>query len=146
MERMKTLPLLLLFASGAACAVDDAIVLRCRALLEPAARLACYEAMPVAAAKPAQSAEQRFGIQRLEKKVDDEPQAIRSTVRGHLDGWRYGTQIALANGQVWRVVDDVEAALPDLLDPPVRIERGALGAYFLQLDSNNSAARVVRIK
>jgi hypothetical protein len=143
---MKTLPLLLLFASGAACAVDDAIVLRCRALPDPAARLACYEAMPVAAAKPAQSAEQRFGIQRLEKKVDDEPQAIRSTVRGHLDGWRYGTQIALANGQVWRVVDDVEAVLPDLLDPPVRIERGALGAYFLQLDSNNSAARVVRIK
>jgi hypothetical protein len=143
---MKTLPLLLLFASGAACAVDDAIVLRCRALPDPAARLACYEAMPVAAARPAQSAEQRFGIQRLEKKVDDEPQAIRSTVRGHLDGWRFGTQIALANGQVWRVVDDVDAVLPDLLDPPVRIERGALGAYFLQVEGNNNAARVVRVK
>lgn len=146
MGRMKTLPLLLLFAAGAACAVDDAIVLRCRALSDPAARLACYEAMPVAHAAPAQSAEQRFGIQRLEKKVDDEPQAIRSTVRGHLDGWRYGTQILLANGQVWRVVDDVEAVLPDLADPPVRIERGALGAYFLQLEANNSAARVVRVK
>jgi len=143
---MKKLPLLLLFASGAACAVDDAVVLRCRALPDPAARLACYEAMPVGAAKPAPSAEQRFGIGRLEKKVDDEPQAIRSTVRGHLDGWRYGTQIALANGQVWRVVDDVEAVLPDLADPPVRIERGALGAYFLQLEANNSAARVVRVK
>ena len=142
MARMKTLPLVLLFSSGAACAVDDAVVLRCRALPDPAARFACYEAMPVAVAPP----EQRFGSKRLEKKVDDEPQAIRSTVRGHLDGWRLGTQIALANGQVWRVVDDEEAVLPDLLDPPVRIERGALGAYFLQLDANHSAARVVRVK
>jgi hypothetical protein len=43
-------------------------------------------------------------------------------------------------------VDDVEAVLPDLLDPAVRIERGALGAYYLQLDANNSSARVVRVK
>jgi hypothetical protein len=138
---MKTLPLalpfLLLFASGAACAVDDALVLRCRALPDAASRLACYEALPVA---------QRFGMKRLEKKVDDEPGAIRSTVRGRLDGWRYGTQLTLANGQVWRVVDDVDAVLPDLADPPVRIERGALGAYYLQLEANNSAARVVRVK
>ncbi|PQP02305.1 hypothetical protein C5614_03485 [Massilia phosphatilytica] len=143
---MKKLPLLLLFASGAACAVDDAVVLRCRALSDPAARFACYEAMPVAATGPAPSAEQRFGMKRLEKKVDDEPGAIRSTVRGHLDGWRYGTQLTLANGQVWRVVDDVDAVLPDLADPAVRIERGALGAYYLQLEANNSSARVVRVK
>jgi hypothetical protein len=136
-----TLPLLLLFASGAAGAVDDAVVLRCRALPDAASRLACYEAMPVA-----QAPEQRFGGKRLEKKADDEPAAIRSTVRGRLDGWRYGTQLTLANGQVWRVVDDVEAVLPDLADPAVRIERGALGAYYLQLDANNSAARVVRVK
>ena len=142
-DRMTTtLPLLLLFAAGAAGAVDDAVVLRCRALPDPAARFACYEAMPVVVAPP----EQRFGGKRLEQKVDDEPQAIRSTVRGHLDGWRYGTEIALANGQVWRVVDDDEAVLPDLADPPVRVERGALGAYYLQLETNHSAARVVRIK
>jgi hypothetical protein len=140
---MKTLPLLLLFASGAACAVDDAVVLRCRALSDPAARFACYEAMPVA---PAPSAEQRFGMKRLEKKADDEPGAIRSTVRGRLDGWRYGTQLTLANGQVWQVADDIDAVLPDLVNPAVRIERGALGAYYLQLEASNSAARVVRVK
>jgi hypothetical protein len=141
MAGMKTLPLLLLFAAGAAGAVDDALVLRCRALPDIAARLACYEALPVAP-----PADQRFGARRLEKKVDDEPSALRSTVRGHLDGWRYGTQLTLANGQVWRVVDDVDAVLPDLVDPAVRIERGALGAYYLQLEASNSAARVVRIK
>ncbi|MCS0627821.1 hypothetical protein NX786_00470 [Telluria mixta] len=140
------LPLLLLLASGAACAVDDAVVLRCRALSDPAARFACYEAMPVTPSGPAPSAEQRFGMKRLEKKVDDEPGAIRSTVRGRLDGWRNGTQLTLANGQVWRVVDDIDAVLPDLVDPAVRIERGALGAYYLQLEANNSAARVVRVK
>jgi hypothetical protein len=141
MDRMKTLPLLLLFAAGAAGAVDDALVLRCRALPDAASRLACYEALPVAP-----PAEQRFGAKRLEKKVDDEPAAIRSTVRGRLDGWRYGTQLTLANGQVWRVVDDIDAVLPDLVDPAVRIERGALGAYYLQLEANNSAARVIRVK
>ena len=137
----KTLLILLLFATGAACAVDDALVLRCRALPDTASRLACYEALPVAP-----PAEQRFGGQRLEQKVDDEPAAIRSTVRGHLDGWRYGTQLTLANGQVWRVADDIDAVLPDLVDPAVRIERGALGAYYLQLEANNNAARVIRVK
>ena len=141
MDGMKTLPFLLLFAAGAAGAVDDALVLRCRALPDAASRLACYEALPLAP-----PAEQRFGGKRLEKKVDDEPAAIRSTVRGRLDGWRYGTQLTLANGQVWRVVDDVDAVLPELTDPAVRIERGALGAYYLQLEANNSAARVVRVK
>lgn len=141
-----TLPLLLLFASGAAGAVDDALVLRCRALPDTAARFACYEALPVAPGAPAPSAEQRFGGKRLEKRVDDEPAAIRSTVRGRLDGWRYGTQLTLANGQVWKVVDDIDAVLPDLVDPAVRIERGALGAYYLQLEANNSAARVIRVK
>lgn len=143
---MKTLPLLLLFACAAAGAVDDALVLRCRALPDTASRMACYEALPVAQAGPTPSAEQRFGMKRLEKKVDDEPGAIRSTVRGRLDGWRYGTQLTLANGQVWRIVDDIDAVLPDLVDPAVRIERGALGAYYLQLEANNSAARVVRVR
>lgn len=138
---MRTLALLLLCASGAACAVDDALVPRCRALPDTASRVACYEALPVAP-----PAEQRFGGKRLEQKVDDEPAAIRSTVRGNVDGWRYGTRLTLANGQVWRVVDDVDAVLPDLVDPAVRIERGALGAYYLQLEANNSAARVVRVK
>ncbi|MFJ1468406.1 hypothetical protein [Massilia orientalis] len=58
---MRTLALLLLCASGAACAVDDALVLRCRALPDTASRVACYEALPVAP-----PAEQRFGGKRLE--------------------------------------------------------------------------------
>lgn len=140
------LMLTLLFASGAAGAVDDVLVLRCRALPDAAARFACYEALPLKPAASAPSPEQRFGSKRLEKKIDDEPAAIRSTVRGRLDGWRYGTQVTLANGQVWRVVDDIDAVLPDLADPAVRIERGALGAYYLQLEANNSAARVIRVK
>lgn len=137
----RTIPLLLLFACGVAGAVDDALVLRCRALPDTASRLACYEALPVAP-----PAEQRFGGKRLEPKVDDEPAAIRSTVRGRVDGWRHGTQLTLANGQVWRVVDDIDAVLPDLVDPAVRIERGALGAYYLQLEANNNAARVIRVR
>jgi hypothetical protein len=144
---MKTVPLLFLLpallACGTACAVDDALVLRCRALPDGPGRYACYEALPVAQAAGSPTAETRFGLARVARKEDEEPGASRSTVRGRLDGWRNGTRIALANGQVWRVVDDTEAVLPDLVDPAVRIERGALGAYYLTLDANRSAARVV---
>ena len=45
---MKTLPLILLLAAGSAVA-DDAALLRCRALSDVAARVACYDAIPLAA-------------------------------------------------------------------------------------------------
>ena len=43
-------------------------------------------------------------------------------------------------------MDDIDAVLPDLVDPAVRIDRGALGAYDLQLEANNNAARAIRVK
>ena len=45
---MKALPLTLLLLSGAALA-DDAAITKCRALGDGAARLACYDAIPVGA-------------------------------------------------------------------------------------------------
>jgi hypothetical protein len=138
------LPTLLLFASGAACAADDAAVRHCRTLPD-AARLACYDAMPLGD-KPAPSGEQRFGMRPAPHKDEAEPGEIRSTVAGHFDGWQTGTQIKLANGQLWRVVDEYDAFMPDMDNPPVLITRGALGAYFLQIVGNNSSARVVRVR
>jgi len=51
---MKLLPLLLLLAAGSALA-DDAALLRCRAISDVPSRVACYDAIPVAAtaARPA---------------------------------------------------------------------------------------------
>lgn len=156
---MKTIPFLspvlplLLFVSSAASAVDDAAVRRCRAIADVPARVACYDAMPlgtasstaVAAAAPSPSPEQRFGMRAVAQPKDAEPAAIRSTVAGHLDGWSFGTTIRLANGQVWRVEDYLDAMF-DLDNPPVEIVRGALGAYYLQVAGRNDSARVVRLK
>jgi len=49
---MKTLPLLMLLATGSALA-DDAALLRCRAISDAAARVACYDAIPVAGPRAA---------------------------------------------------------------------------------------------
>lgn len=142
---------LLLFVSTSASAVDDAAVRRCRAIADVPARVACYDAMPLgaapsaAAAAPAPSPEQRFGMPPAARPKNAEPEAIRSTVAGHLDGWSFGTTIRLANGQVWRVVDYLDAMF-DLDNPPVEIVRGALGAYYLQVAGRNDSARVVRLK
>jgi len=51
---MKALFLLVsLTASGAVLAADDAAVLRCRAIADVPARVACYDAMPLSGAAPA---------------------------------------------------------------------------------------------
>jgi hypothetical protein len=154
---MKTIPFLspvlplLLCVSSAASAVDDAAVHRCRAIADVPARVACYDAMPLGAASattaaaPAASPEQRFGMRAVAQPKEAEPEAIRSTVAGHLDGWSFGTTIRLANGQVWRVEDYLDAMF-DLDNPAVEIVRGALGAYYLQVAGRNDSARVVRLK
>ena len=54
--------------------------------------------------------------------------------------------IKLANGQVWRVTDDTDAVLPVMENPPVRVVRGVMGAFFLELDGIVNRARVARVK
>jgi hypothetical protein len=141
-------------------------MLTCRALSDTARRLACYDAIPVGsvaaavpapvvaanaapavAAAPAASTEQGFGLRPVVKKQKDvEPESISSTVAGRFDGWAPGAIITLANGQAWKVTDDTDAVLPIMQNPPVRITRGLLGAYFLQVEGHTNSARVARVK
>ena len=158
---------LLMLASGAATAADDAAVLKCRALPDGAQRLACYDAMPVGAAPlaasvpaatasaaaptvaapsvaaaPARTAEQDFGMEKAAKR--QEPEYIESSIVGDFDGWEANTQITLANGQVWRIVDGSTAVLPQLHNPKVRIKRGVFGVLYFQVVGQNNMARVRR--
>jgi len=157
---MKALPLTLLLLSGAALA-DDAAVLKCRALGDGAARLACYDAIPVgarqpaavaapaaatvAAAAPARSKEADFGMEAV-KQREEQPKSITSTVAGNFEGWGPGSQIKLANGQVWRVIDGSEAVLPRMRDPKVTIERNMFGTLFLKVEGTNNSAKVRRVQ
>lgn len=152
------LVLSLSLASGAALA-DDAAVLKCRTLSDTAQRLACYDAMPVGAApaaasaaaaavapvRAAQAPEQQFGIERKAKEA--EPDQIESSIAGDFDGWSGNTTIKLANGQVWRITDGSQAVLPPMHNPKVRIKRGLFGgAFFFQVEGQNSTARVRRVQ
>lgn len=149
---MKALPLSLLLLSGAALA-DDAAIVQCRTLADTGARLACYDAIQVgarpqvaaAAAAPARSKEENFGIE-AKKQRESEPQSISSTIAGDFQGWGPSSQIRLANGQVWRIVDGSEAVLAPMRNPKVRIERKVFGTLFLKVEGTNSSAKVRRVQ
>jgi hypothetical protein len=155
---MKKVPLLsaqlcalLLLASGSALASDAASIIQCRALADSAARLACYDAIKVdvvpAPAPVAKTPEQSFGMETMKKKPEQEqPQAIESAIAGDFDGWGPSSQIKLANGQVWRIIDGSEAILPRMHNPKVRIERNMFGTLFLHVDGTNNSAKVRRVQ
>lgn len=112
-------------------------------------RLACYDALtpPKAEASsvvttgPAR-AEERFGLVRTEP---EESKAMESHIPGRFDGWGPKTRIRLANGQIWEISDGSSGAFR-LVDPKVRIRRGAMGAFYLEIERQNRSPRVKRVE
>lgn len=145
---------------------DDAGLLRCRAVVDAGARLACYDALEVrgaqtprasgASAAPAAAAtaavapgtaavsrtQSEFGLESL---PGAEVKHIESQINGVFNGWEPGQQIALANGQVWRIADGSRAFF-NINNPKVRVERGALGSFALVIAGVNQAPKVRRVK
>ncbi|GAB3413852.1 hypothetical protein NX774_00840 [Massilia agilis] len=155
---MKKALYLLLLVSGAAFA-DDAALQKCRALADAATRLSCYDAIPLGQAAPATAAlaaapaaapsrtpEQNFGMEAVKKQADEQPKSIESTIAGTFDGWRPGSQIKLANGQVWKVVDGSEAVLAPLQNPKVKVSRNFFGTIFLEIEGTNQSPKVRRVQ
>jgi hypothetical protein len=134
---------LLLFVSGAAMA-NDAAILKCRALGDGPGRLACYDAIPVGAAAAAPRPDRSFGQE--SRKRDEAPQSIESTIVGKFDGWGPGSQIRLANGQVWRVIDDSEVPLVPVHNPKVKMVRNLFGNTFMEIEGTNQSAKVRRVQ
>lgn len=157
---MRGLALLIvpLLQMPSAVQADNSGLLRCRGLSDPAARLACYDALVPAAAtppairtpeKPATTAPapeappDRFG---LKTPVTETVQAVDNQIAGEFRGWQPGGRITLANGQVWEIADGSQGALAPVVDPKVRVRRGALGSYYLEVDGLNRSPRVKRIQ
>lgn len=146
------LPVALLFLVPGAALGADAALLKCRAVADVAARVACYDAIPVGAAKPAAAlapaparSEENFGLEAV-KQRQSEPASVQSTIVGEFDGWGPGSRIQLANGQVWRIIDGSEAVLPRRSDVRVTIERNLFGTIFLRVDGSNNSAKVRRVQ
>lgn len=157
-----SLELLAFVAVSTAAWADDAGLRRCRAITEAPTRLACYDALPLAteprsglapvarppSAAPAPgarapaSSEAQFG---LAPKPSEELPAIESHIPGLFEGWRPNERIRLANGQVWQVVDESSSAL-QRRDPKVTVRRGALGAFYLDIEGDNRSPRVRRVQ
>lgn len=163
----RILPALLLAAVPALAVADDAALRQCRAVADVAARLACYDAIPLGqpAAVPAAAAPapQQTEAQRETQRADERRRAIDTFgipagarkenqldsydthIAGKFDGWEGGQVIRLANGQAWRVVDSTVDTL-DLKDPKVTVRRGLFGAVFLDIDGANRSPRVQRVQ
>jgi hypothetical protein len=143
---MKNALTLLLLVSTSALA-DDATVLQCRSLADAASRLACYDAMPVGQARPVLAAPSTdFGRDTIKPKKEAQATAIESTIVGQFSGWRPNMRITLANGQVWRIVDDSASDLPPSRNQKVRIEPNLFGTLFLTIDGSNQSAKVRRVE
>jgi hypothetical protein len=141
-----SLLLLSLLSVSNAVLADDAAILRCRALGDTQARLACYDAIPLGASvAAAASPEQRFGLEPAMRQ-EAEPQSIATTIEGDFDGWNPGAQIRLANGQVWRVIDGSSAVLAPMKNPKVKLARNVFGTTFLEIEGTNNSPKVRRVR
>lgn len=139
---MKALYLLLL-VSGSVLA-DDAAILKCRSMHDATARLACYDAIQVGARASATPASQGFEPEVKPRKEAFDP--VHSTIVGQFRGWGPGTQITLANGQVWRVVDRSQASLDPMPDRKAKVERNFFGTLLMTIEGADISPKVSRIK
>jgi len=143
--------LILLLASGSAFA-NGAAILHCRQQVDAAQRFTCYESIVVPvgtttaqvppAALPPPSAD-LFGLE--QKATQAAVQSIESRIAGRFYGWEPNEKITLANGQVWQISDDSRGALV-ASDPKVTVRRGALGAFYLDIEGTNGSPKVRRAK
>lgn len=152
---------------AATWAIDDAAFARCRAMADPGQRLSCYDALQPAAGTVARpsgttapspgnvpaartsaataagtTAEQRFGLPAPAAEVAD---VIESHIPGRFSGWEPGSRLTLGNGQVWQVSDGSRGVF-NLVDPKVRVRRGVVGSYYLEIEGQNRSPRVRRVR
>lgn len=153
---MKIAASALLLAATLPALADDTPWLRCRSVVDPAARLACYDAVKPASAAPrapaagaaaaaptaAASPEARFG---MERRSADELDEIRSVLPGRFEGWEPRHSFKLANGQVWQSVEGSRGYYV-LESPKVRVRRGALGSFQLEIEGVAQVIRVRRVE
>ncbi|MDO9094168.1 MAG: hypothetical protein Q7U99_16205 [Rubrivivax sp.] len=158
----------------ASAAASDEELLRCRALADIAARVACYDALPVgqrsapaapapAAATPAATAAATAAATPSPKalaaqppsaaavagfgmeRVGSELSEIRSRISGRFEGWTPRARLRLDNGQVWQVVDD-SSGFYELPSPLVTVRRAAMGTFMMEIEGARRAPRVRRVE
>ena len=85
----------------------------------------------------------QFGLPQAPR--GDVLQVVESHIAGAFMGWRPKSRIQLGNGQVWEIADGTEASY-DLRNPKVKVRRGMLGSYFLEIEGASATPKVRRIR
>lgn len=158
--------MLLGLVSGLASADPLAQMRQCRLFTDVALKAACYDAIalpaggstatgstaPTAAAPPVNARAAAAASFGLPSTVPAPPPtggrvggALESSITGLFEGWQAQSRIRLANGQVWQVTDGSEGVY-SRRDPKVRISRGSLGSFFMQIDGVAQTPRVRRVE
>ena len=158
-------------APAAAPAHLQEALLACRALVQDAERLSCYDgiasaemglAQPAAssadaAAAPAsasgehaaapQEAGAGFGAERLpaREREQDPPQRLAATITHVLELPRGNFRLTLDNGQVWQEIR-YDRSTRYAAGDGVEIRRGTLGSYNLASEATGRRAKVRRIR
>jgi hypothetical protein len=84
-----------------------------------------------------------FGLEE-KRAATNQLATVESSINGRFEGWGPNSRITLANGQVWRVMDDSSAILY-LDNPKVLVRRGLLGAFYLEINGTNRSPKVKRV-
>lgn len=119
----------------------------CRRISKPDARLACYDGLvipPAASAPPgppAPPAAAKFGLEPPARPAE----TVESHIPGIFRGWGASSRIALANGQVWQVVDG-SWLHGEWNEPRVVVRRRLLGGFELEIEGLNRRIGVRRIQ
>lgn len=74
-----------------------------------------------------------------------EQKIITSRVKGTVSGWAPGTEFALENGQVWKVLKGSRTLDAPMESPEILVVPGMAGRWFLQVQEDLPKARVYRI-
>lgn len=148
----------LTFGFQAAVAAESAA--DCAAIESPEERLACFDAAyrrqadrppatpetrapaaePVAAAKPPETSDADFGIEKSKAETEGASMVSGISAVGR-DG--YGKlMIQLENGQIWRQVESKR--FPADVGDTVRIEHGSFGSYKMYIQGKKLWTRVRR--
>lgn len=160
---------LLLLASATAAPAQESLPSQLGACLQITGmlqRLACYDGLartvspmsrtaprpatsypPPPVAPPPVAAAQGLGSERLPRQASVAPpkQMIAGVSSISYDGHGRFT-ITLDNGQVWRQLEGDTAQLRGTRFPAVRISRGALNSYDLNIVGRNATYRVSRLQ
>lgn len=116
----------------------------CSRIVEPRARLACYDSARTAAPSPAApSSVSLFGLRHAKTSL----QRVMAGVQWYSFNDRGKFTVGLDNGQVWRQFnDDTGAAKFNGTSNRVVIKHGFFDSYDLRVNRMNAVFRVERIK